>query len=173
MSKQSLKIPIDELKKEFYWCENSKALKRKTSIQGQARNSLIGCRKSDGRKSVGFKSKEYLYSRVVWTWFNGEIPEGMIVDHINQDPSDDRLENLRLVTKSGNSRNTKRPIDNTSGIIGVSYNTARDKWEAYINIKGKRKRLYYGVSKAKAAVIRKAAEYIYGFHANHGSIRTN
>ena len=35
----------------------------------------------------------------------GAIPEGMVIDHINRNPSDNRIENLRVVTQSANLRN--------------------------------------------------------------------
>lgn len=43
--------------------------------------------------------------RFIWEAFNGEIPEGMEIDHINTNRSDNRLENLRLVSSSENKRN--------------------------------------------------------------------
>lgn len=43
--------------------------------------------------------------RVIWTYFNGEIPDGMQIDHINGDKKDNRLENLRCVTPYENTHN--------------------------------------------------------------------
>jgi hypothetical protein len=42
--------------------------------------------------------------RMVWEYYNGEIPEGMQIDHINDDRADNRLENLRLSTNKSNIR---------------------------------------------------------------------
>ena len=47
---------------------------------------------------------KYLH-RLVWETFNGKIPEGMEIDHINTNRFDNRLSNLRLVTSSENKRN--------------------------------------------------------------------
>lgn len=41
-------------------------------------------------------------SRLVWSAFNGPIPEGMQVNHINEDKSDNRLENLNLMSPKEN-----------------------------------------------------------------------
>lgn len=46
-----------------------------------------------------------LAHRVLWEVFNGEIPAGMEIDHINTIKTDNRIENLRLVTSSENKRN--------------------------------------------------------------------
>ena len=51
------------------------------------------------------KKRWFLRHRVIWYYFNGEIPEGMEIDHINGMPSDNRLENLRVVTHKDNMNN--------------------------------------------------------------------
>ena len=40
--------------------------------------------------------------RIVYTWFNGFIPNGLIVDHINNNKFDNRIENLQLLTPKQN-----------------------------------------------------------------------
>lgn len=56
-------------------------------------------------------------------------PEGMYVDHMNGDTSDNRMENLRVVTMSENMQNRRKvPANNTSGCIGVV--KSRGKWVA-------------------------------------------
>ena len=47
--------------------------------------------------------KAYLVHRLVWETFNGQIPEGLQVNHINEIKSDNRLENLNLMTAKENS----------------------------------------------------------------------
>lgn len=37
--------------------------------------------------------------RIIWQWFNGDIPEGYVIWHINRDKRDNRLSNLKLITK--------------------------------------------------------------------------
>ena len=51
----------------------------------------------------GIKNKTYFrLHRLVWQTFKGEIPEGMDVDHINNDKKDNRLSNLQLLTRKQN-----------------------------------------------------------------------
>lgn len=56
-------------------------------------------------KTVDSQHLFFKYHRVIWYYFNGEIPEGYEIDHINGDRADNRLENLRIVTHTENVNN--------------------------------------------------------------------
>lgn len=56
------------------------------------------------------------------------------VDHINHDRTDNRKENLRIVTHAENMKNIKTPKNNTSGRVGVQYVKKTGKWKAMIHI---------------------------------------
>lgn len=60
------------------------------------------------RACVGTAKASIRVHRVVWMSVNGPIPSGFVLDHINGNRSDNRLENLRLVTPKGNSGNSIR-----------------------------------------------------------------
>ena len=44
------------------------------------------------------------YARYLWLTNVGDIPEDYVVDHINNEPSDDRIENLQLLSVDDNNR---------------------------------------------------------------------
>lgn len=75
--------------------------------------------------------------RLVLIWHGVEIPAGMMVDHINQDPHDNRIDNLRVVTPAVNSQNQKKPKHNTSGHHGIQWRKARSKWVVRFQYNGK------------------------------------
>ena len=64
--------------------------------------------------------KSYSVSRIIWEMFNGKIPHGMQIDHININPQDNRIENLRLITNLHNCQNRKKYKTNSSGVTGVT-----------------------------------------------------
>lgn len=84
---------------------------------------------------IGKRDKPY--HRYVWEQANVPIPDGMLIDHINGDVLDNRLDNLRLVTFTQNMWNRKKPATNTSGIKGVSWNNKRGQWLGRVCKNGK------------------------------------
>ncbi len=78
--------------------------------------------------------KTYRANRIIWVMFNGEIPEGLQVDHINGDTLDDRIENLRLVTQQENNFNETRAK-------GYSWHKTSNKWRAQLTLNDKQKHL--------------------------------
>lgn len=60
-----------------------------------------------GYRTVQYAGKSLKAHRVIWEMFNGEIPNGYVIDHVNNDRSDNRIENLRLATNAENCRNRK------------------------------------------------------------------
>lgn len=82
----------------------------------------------DGYRYVQYNKKLYSEHRIIWELLNGEIPEGLCIDHINRDRSDNRIENLRLVTISENGFNR--------GAKGYHWNSSEKKWKAAIRLNG-------------------------------------
>lgn len=84
--------------------------------------------------------------------------KNIIVDHINNDPTDNRRFNLRLCTKGENNLNRKIPKNNKSGHKGVYFNKNEQKYRAYIQIKGKNIHLgYYKCPKEASEAYNRAA----------------
>lgn len=66
-------------------------------------------------------------------------PEGMVVDHINRNPLDNRKCNLRICTNTQNMQNCDMRKNNTSGCKGVYWAKDKNKWTVQIGLNGKTK----------------------------------
>jgi len=93
------------------------------------------------------------------------------IDHINGIKDDNRINNLRDVTRSQNHQNRKLAKHNTSGVIGVYWRSDTNKWAAQINSNNKRLVLGCYTNKQDAINARRLAEKNLGFHSNHGRIQ--
>jgi hypothetical protein len=155
-----------ELREKFIYKDGN--LIRKTRTRGGKIGAIVGCDSGQGYIRVYWKSKLIFAHKAIWIMHNGEIPDGMQIDHINGIRSDNRLENLRLVTHKENHKNKKTPNTNTSGIVGVDYKKERDRWRATIFDENRRIFLGYFKEFDKAVKARKKAEKVYSYHPNHG-----
>lgn len=111
--------------------------------------------------------RTYKAHRVAWAIFHGEAPAGE-VDHINGDRADNRISNLRAVTKSENQRNAKRRADNTSGKTGVSWCARDSAWVVQVQANGKRHRRNFKC-RDDAIAYRAEMERGLGFSPRHGA----
>ncbi|MCF7995225.1 MAG: HNH endonuclease [Chromatiaceae bacterium] len=109
----------------------------------------------------------YRAHRLAWLLYYGEWPCGEI-DHINGDGLDNRIKNLRDVTVSVNLRNARMFSSNTSGVNGVTWDNAREKWIAQIKINGNRRFLGRFGTKEEAAAARMEANKKHGYTERHG-----
>lgn len=84
----------------------------------------------------------YCYGhRLAWLYMHGEWPNGLI-DHIDGNPSNNVLSNLRVATKRSNAENMKGPTSASStGRLGVFKDTRSGKFVSQIRINGNRKSL--------------------------------
>jgi hypothetical protein len=96
---------------------------------------VAGAINGSGYRVIEFRGKSYPAHRVIWFYMNGAWPPEMI-DHINGNRADNRIDNLRAVDAKANAENQLRPQrNNKCGLMGVS--KYRDKWKAQISHAGR------------------------------------
>jgi 23S rRNA G2069 N7-methylase RlmK/C1962 C5-methylase RlmI len=98
---------------------------------------------------------------------NGAI-DGFI-DHIDGNKTNNKIENLRLANNSQNLLNGKKPKNNKSGVKGVCFDKANNKWLAYGRLDGKTKFLGRFIDKSEAEkIVRQFRIDNHGQFMNHG-----
>lgn len=104
--------------------------------------------------------------RVIWAIVHGAWPAGEI-DHINNNPSDNRLANLRHVTRSQNQMNARKHKDGTTGFKGVTYRKDTGSFMARIWVRNECRHLgSYPTAEAAYAAYYDAAQVLHGSYAN-------
>lgn len=125
-----------------------------------------------GYRRTNILGKSVAAHRAAWAIFFGEWPDGDI-DHINRVKSDNRIENLRLATRSENCANSTKKSGASSIYRGVGWNERAKKWQARIAFNGMRKRLgLFSDEKDAAIAYDRAAKEIHGQFANPNFVET-
>lgn len=110
-------------------CAWIKSTNRKIKI-----GSVAGTSRKDGYTVINFKGKQFRRHRIVYYVSTGILP--VMIDHKKGVSFGDGIDNLQEVTNTQNTQ--KKGIQkNTSGFIGVTWNTVNEKWIAQITIDGK------------------------------------
>ena len=117
---------------DLYACDkdgNIINIVKKVPMKGakQANGYMMCCVRKYGQKG----QKTYYVHRFVWECHNGDIPEGKVIDHINNIKDDNRLCNLQLVTQQ---QNCKKSAKNRDYSFTAKTNENR-KYVKAINIK--------------------------------------
>ena len=133
-----------ELLQELFYYENGFLFNKVKRSSNAMPNTKAGTHPNNvDYRRVSISNKIYLEHRIIWIYFNGLIPKGMFIDHINQNKKDNSIENLRLCTQSENQYNRGAYKNNTSGFKGVSFNKALNKYSAQMRINDVKKHLGY------------------------------
>lgn len=120
------KISYDQSTGEFSW------------LVGRFVNVVCGYINQDGYRKISINKREYCAHRLAWLYVYGEWPKDQI-DHINNDPSDNRICNLREATFNQNMQNRRIKKNHPTGYKGVGFNKRLQKYIARIVINGKQK----------------------------------
>ena len=92
------------------------------------------------------------------------------IDHIDGNPCNNKIENLRLANHSENMRNAKTRIDNKSGVKGISWCKSKNKWKVQLWFNGKQNYIgrFDNIEFAKEVVKQVRTKNHLNF-ANHGA----
>lgn len=146
---------IEELRATFEYHTDGYLIRKKNKKPcGQHGNA------GNGYVQVKVGKKRLYAHRVIYAINHGNMPEGDI-DHINGNCMDNRIENLRKVSKSENQHNHRMPKNNASGSIGVIWHTRDQKWMAQIRVNNRMIHLGYFTDFEKAVQARKTAKMKY------------
>ena len=123
---------------------------------------------SGGYKTGAIFSHPVRAHRIIWMMVFGTEPE--FLDHIDGNPANNRIHNLRAVTASENVQNRCLNLAGTeTGVMGVTMSKC-GRFTARIGHNGEAIHLGNFATLEEAASARRAASTKFGFHPNHGRV---
>jgi len=156
---------------KLFWKE--RPLHHFNNIQDQQRMNSRHAGKEAGCEFKGYRGVLINRTRVathtvIFAIHYGRIPK--MVDHVDGNPLNNRIENLRQCNSLENNLNARLRKDSQSGVKGVSWSKACKKWVAYAKLNGAHKHLgTFDAIFDAVATRRSFANRHYGEFVNHGS----
>lgn len=144
-------IPMDVVEEFIVYVPKTGDLlwRKQRGGRGKA-GAIAGYVDKEGYRRIRLGQSLYKAHRIVWAIHYGECPRDMEIDHINCDTWDNRIENLRLCSRSENARNRRITKANKSGLKGVSWSSSSKTWVAQICFNRSSLHIGYFASKVEA-----------------------
>jgi len=142
---QRIKLNPQKVKEAFDY-QDGQLINRKTG------NRVGYVYNARGYLRVTYKHARYLVHQLVFAWHHGHFPTE--IDHLDRDPGNNRIENLRACTRSENNCNKGLYANNTSGCAGINWRKDISKWQVRVRVLGKETGLgtFADLERAKAAL---------------------
>lgn len=131
MTQEEVKVLFKYLDGHLYWRDRKK---------GRRADRPVGTTDTAGYRRVslttnGIEKIHYVH-RLVYLYHYGSMPTG--VDHIDGNPGNNKVENLRAASQQQNLCNVRAHKDNPLGIKNLHWDRARSRWRVSICAKGRK-----------------------------------
>lgn len=134
-------LTAERLRELLHYNPETGQFVRKASLRSDRVGAIAYSLHTNGYSRFSLDNKNYYAHRLAWLYVYGSWPSGDI-DHINHEKTDNRISNLRDVSRSVNNQNRVRcKSESASGVLGVSWHKAAQKWSARISLNGKSQHL--------------------------------
>lgn len=125
--------PIERVRELLSYCPETGLFKWKTTLSNRAKaGEKAGAPNTKGYVSIKIDGKQYKAHRLAWFYVYEQDPGEQEIDHQDLNKGNNRIGNLRLVTRKQNNENIALPRTNRSGVRGVSYRERDKIWTAQI-----------------------------------------
>ena len=157
LNKQELHKIFEYKDGQLYW---------KESRGNVAKGYKAGCLNARGYTEIWINKKLHKMHRIIFMMHYGYIPK--VVDHIDGNPLNNCIENLREASAQTNQYNRKLGKNNTSGCKNVSFNKRHNLWQVHVRCAKKVHAWYVESFELAELVAHEARIKFHGGFVNHG-----
>lgn len=155
-----------ELLKALFDYQDGNLVRRVTTNPRAKVGTISGSVNKAGYLRTRVAGKLYYNHRLIWFMFHGTWP--LVIDHINGNKVDNRIENLRECTHTQNMRNSANKRTNTTGVKGVTWRPTKGKFRARITVDRKEICVGHFLTLEEAALaVQEARLKYHGEYARH------
>jgi hypothetical protein len=131
-----------------------------------------GAQRKDGYRHITLNNRKYLEHRVIWFMHYQELPE--CLDHIDGNPRNNKIENLRAAKFSENARNRGKQSNNSSGAKNVSWHKKQNAWRVSFTINKQHKHIgFFRNFEIAKTIAELGRNKFHGDFAKHDTIPEN
>lgn len=128
----------DVLREVIYYDSTTGGMYWRHGSRGRLPWVAAGGVRADGYVLIAIAGKHYYAHRLAWLYVHGEMPKG-VVDHIDGNPLNNAIANLRVVDKRGNAENMRAATSaSKTGYLGVYKRGDTGRYAAQIKVAGRR-----------------------------------
>lgn len=167
MKSKERSIPVSTLR-EYFSYDGINLIWKRTTTNRVKRGAIAGSKTVSGYLQVGFLGFDIKVHRIIWALLHGYWPE-LIIDHIDGNPLNNKIENLREANFNENVRNMRTPKHNTSGVKGVGFCKQTGRWTCWIWVNNKK--IWLGRHATKEAAARAYAIASKKYHKDFGRLK--
>jgi hypothetical protein len=132
-----MKPSIEFVRESLDYDPETGVIRWKVNRSQKKAGELAGFTKSDGYKIITINRRQIGCHTIAWAIYHGEWPS-LLIDHIDMNHANNRIENLRLATIAQNQHNATLKRGNTTGYKGVSFQKRDNRYRAQIQVHKKR-----------------------------------
>jgi hypothetical protein len=146
-------ITAQRLREVLHYAPETGQFTRRIDTPGCPAGAAAGSVNGGGYVLIKVDGVRYSAHRLAWLFVNGEWPRAT-VDHINGQRADNRIANLRDVSRGENSQNRRGPQSSSkTGLLGASRNGRRFAARIKVNGRGQHLGQYDTPEEAHAAYV--------------------
>ena len=130
-------LTVEFLREILHYEPETGVLTWRVQPNGRVPKGSVAGYTHEGYIALKIKRKRYFAHNLAWFYVYDEWPNCQL-DHIDLNPKNNRIANLRLCTVAQNLQNRSIQSNNTSGHPGVKWHKNMQKWTANIGVNGRR-----------------------------------